>query len=40
LKIKKIVEDAHRSIRISKMFLIKASNVLTKWVTWCGRTRI
>jgi len=31
-------EDAHRIKNRYKLFLIKTANVLTQWLTWCGRT--
>jgi len=31
-------EDVHRIKNRYKLFLSKASNVLTQWLTWRGRT--
>ena len=37
-RIKKLDEDEHRIKNRCKLFLSRASNVLTQWLTWCGRT--
>jgi len=31
-------EDAYHIKNRYKLFLSKASKVLTQWLTWCGRT--
>jgi len=33
-------EDTHHLTKAYKLYLIKASDVLTKQVTWCGRCKI
>jgi len=37
-ELKVLNEDAHRIKNRYKLFLSRASNVLTQWLTWCGRT--